>query len=333
MGGGVSTVELAVAVCRAGGLGFLAAGYQKTAVVREQVLSVRAAVDAPFGVNLFVPTARAGPDARLAAYLRELLPEAVRQDVEIGDARYSDDGWEAKLDLVAQERPAVVSFTFGCPPTEAVHRLHCADIAAWVTVTSPDEAERAEAVGADALVVQGFEAGGHRGGFTDDEDAAGSGLLALLRVIAHATDLPLVAGGGIPDGAAVAAVLCAGASAAQLGTALMLSPEAGTPSSQRPLLSQRAPTRLTRAFSGRQARSIVNRFVREHSATAPAAYPQIHYATSPLRAAARRSGDADSFNLWAGQAHELVEARPAREIVHECAAEARQVLRQLSDRL
>jgi nitronate monooxygenase len=333
MAGGPSTPELAVAVCRAGGLGFLAAGYQEVGAVREQMLAVRAATDAPFGVNLFLPTRPAGDDPCVPAYLRELEAEARSQGVELGEARYSDDDWETKLELIVGERPAVVSFTFGCPPEEAVDRLHSVDVATWVTVTDPDEAERAQAVGADALVVQGTEAGGHRGGFCDDEDAGGSGLLALLRVVARAVSLPLVASGGIPDGAAVAAVLCAGAHAAQIGTALMLCPEAGTAQAQRELLAKRAPTRLTRAFSGRQARGIVNRFLQEHSATAPAAYPEIHYATSQLRAAARHRGDAGTFNLWAGQAHELAQARPAGEIVLELGADARRILRELHQRL
>ncbi|MGH2913562.1 MAG: NAD(P)H-dependent flavin oxidoreductase [Solirubrobacteraceae bacterium] len=333
MGGGPSTVELTSAVCRAGGLGFLAAGYRERDAVREQIVAVRSQTDAPFGVNLFLATRPASDDVSVGHYLRELEPEAARQGVELGELRYSDDGWQAKLDLVVEERPAVVSFTFGCPTPESVGRLHRAGVAAWVTVTNPDEAERARAVGADALVVQGTEAGGHRGGFSDDQDAGGWGLIALLRVVAHTTGLPLVASGGICDGSAVAAVLCAGASAAQIGTALMLSPEAGTDPAQRAVLARRAPTRLTRAFSGRQARGIVNRFLAEHSATAPPAYPEIHYATSPLRAAARRRGDAEAFNLWAGQAHELAQQRPAGEIVATMAAEARRVLRRLADGL
>jgi len=333
MAGGPSTVALALAVCRAGGLGFLAAGYQQPEALREQIVGLRDATDAPFGVNLFLPTTPTRANAGLDAYLDELVDEAARQQVPLGAPRYSDDAWETKLDVVVHERPAVASFTFGCPPAAAIERLQRADVAVWVTVTNPDEAERAQAAGADALVVQGVEAGGHRGGFTDGEDDDGSGLLALLRVIAHATAIPLVASGGIADGAAVAAVLCAGASAAQLGTALMLCPEAGTSPAQRSLLAQRAPTRLTRAFSGRQARGIVNRFLLEHSATAPAAYPEIHHATSPVRAAARHRGDTDAFNLWAGQAHELAQERPAGEIVHAFGEEARDVLQHWAGRL
>src|SRR5207302_9347895 len=137
---------------------------------------------------------------------------------------------------------------------------------------------------------------------------------------------PLIAAGGVVDGAGVAAVLCAGASAAQVGTALMLAHEAGTAQAQRMLLTEPVPTRLTRAFTGRLARGMVNRFMEEHSATAPIAYPEIHHATSALRAAARKRGDSDAFNLWAGQAHQLAEARPAAEIVTQMAADAREIV-------
>jgi nitronate monooxygenase len=126
-------------------------------------------------------------------------------------------------------------------------------------------------------------------------------------------EVPLIATGGIADGASVAAVLCAGAAAAQVGTALMLSPEAGTTEAQRALLREPIPTGLTRAFSGRLARGMINRFQAEHSEAAPVAYPEIHHLTSPLRGHARRSGDADGFNLWAGQAHELTVEAPAGE--------------------
>jgi nitronate monooxygenase len=128
-------------------------------------------------------------------------------------------------------------------------------------------------------------------------------------------------------------VLCAGAAAAQIGTALMLTPEAGTEQAQREILTEPIPTRLTRAFSGRLARGMVNRFLLEHTQAAPIAYPEIHHATSPLRAAARKRGDAGGFNLWAGQAHELAQARPAAEIVRELSAEARATIHEIGQRL
>jgi nitronate monooxygenase len=326
MAGGPSTPELALAVCGAGALGFLAAGYKSVDVVREEIATVRASTASPFGVNLFVPSPAPADPATLRRYLEELRPEAERFGVELGEPRYEDDDWQRKLELVIDERVAVVSFTFGCPSPAVVDRLRSAGSAVWVTVTSPDEAGQAEASGADALVVQGIEAGGHRGGFVDDRLAGGLGLVALLRIVRRTASLPLIATGGIADGASVAAALCAGASAVQVGTALMLAPEAGTHEAHRKLLSQPLPTELTRAFTGRLARGIVNRFMVEHGAHAPVAYPEIHHVTSPVRAAARSRGDAEAFNLWAGQAHELAKSQPAAEIVKELAAGARRVL-------
>jgi nitronate monooxygenase len=329
MAGGPSTPELALAVSAAGGLGFLAAGYRSAEHLADEIDALRAATERPFGVNIFVPTRTPADPASLVEFLRELEPEAQRQGVELGDPRHDDDNWERKIELVCRQRAPVVSFTFGCPTADVVAALHDAEVAVWVTVTNTAEAGAARAAGADALIVQGTEAGGHRGGFRDGEQADGWGLLALLRVVAHEMSLPLIATGGIADGRAVAAVLCAGASAAQVGTALMLAHEAGTAPAQRALLGKPLPTALTRAFSGRLARGISNRFMSEHSATAPIAYPEIHHATSPLRAAARRAGDADAFNLWAGQAHELAQERPAGEIVVEMGAEARHALEEV----
>jgi nitronate monooxygenase len=332
MGGGPSTPDLAVAVCEAGGLGFLAAGYKRAEAVRDDIAAVRAATGRPFGVNVFVPTAEPADPSVVERYVERLRPEAERLGVELGPPTFDDDDWERKLDLLCAERPAVASFTFGCPPDQVAERLHEAGVSTWVTVTNLTEAVEAREAGADALVVQGTEAGGHRGGFVDDDYAEGSGLLALLRVVARTVSLPLIATGGIADGAAVAAVLCAGASAAQIGTALMLAPEAGTTPAQRALLRKAIPTQLTRAFSGRLARGMVNRFQREYSDDAPVAYPEIHHVTSPLRAAARRSGDADGFNLWAGQAHELAQELPAGEIVESMAADALATLQAVTAR-
>jgi nitronate monooxygenase len=153
------------------------------------------------------------------------------------------------------------------------------------------------------------------------------GLLALLQLVRKATDLPLVAAGGIANGEAVAGVIAAGAAAAQIGSALMLTPEAGTSPPHRAAFNTDAPTALTRAFTGRRARGIVNRFMRDHDAAAPKAYPQVHYVTVPLRAAARAAGDADGINLWAGQAYPLAEAAPAATLVARWGAEAHAVLR------
>jgi nitronate monooxygenase len=202
-----------------------------------------------------------------------------------------------------------------------------------VTVTEPEEAVTATQAGADALVVQGIEAGGHRATFADTDGAGEIGLLALLRLVSRRVDLPQVAAGGIVDGAGVAAVLAAGARAAQIGTALMLTPEAATSSPHRAALSGHVKTATTRAFSGRRARGIVNRFMREHEAASVSAYPHVHHLTAPLRRAAREAGDAESINLWAGQAYQLAEEAPAAELVRRWGSEARAALEQALARL
>jgi nitronate monooxygenase len=308
MAGGPSTVELARAVGDAGGLGFLAAGYLSATTIRDQIRALREATGAPFGVNVFVPgPPTANPDA-LADYVATLE--------DPGEPRHDDDGWPEKLAVLIDERPAVASFAFGCPAAGDVADLRRAGVETWVTVTSAAEARLAEAAGAAALVVQGSEAGGHRGGFDDTTEPVG--LLALLRLVAGATGLPLIATGGLMDTNGVAAVLAAGAAAAQAGTAFMLAPEAATNPAHRAHLGTDAPTTLTRAFTGRLARGIVNAFMQAHP-DAPSAYPEIHHATAPIRAAARERGDADGFNLWAGQAHALAREEPAREIVKRLA--------------
>ena len=319
MGGGPSTPALAAAVAEAGGLGFLAAGYKPVDAVRADIEAVRSLTDRPFGINLFAPP---GPAADVRAFADELAGEAERYGAPVGEPRHDDDGWAAKLDLLEQLEVPVVSFTFGCPAPEVIARFP----EAWVTVTRPEEARTAAAAGATALLVQGVEAGGHRGGF--DDGAPGEiGILALLQMID--VDLPLIAAGGIATGRGVAAVLAAGASAAALGTAFMLCPEAATAHAHREAIAGDGDTALTRAFTGRLARGIVNRWMREHEASAPSAYPDVHHLTAKIRAAAREQGDADGFHLWAGQTHQLARPVPAGELVLQLAADAREAIRSL----
>jgi nitronate monooxygenase len=320
LAGGPSTAELTAAVSEAGGLGFLAAGYRTAEELERELGRVRALTSRPFGVNLFYPARDEVDDAAVAAYAERVRAEGERYGVEPGEPRWSDDDWDAKLELVAREPTAVVSFTFGCPDREVVESIRAAGSAAWCTVTSAAEAEAATAAGVDALVVQGGEAGGHQGCFRDDGEEPLS-VLALLQHVARVTDRPLVAAGGIATGAAVAAVLAAGAAAAQIGSAFLLAPEAGTSEPHRAAVRNGRPTRLTRAFTGRRARGIVNRFMRDHDAEAPAGYPQVHFVTAPIRAAARAAGDPEAINLWAGQAYALAREEPAGVVVERLIAE------------
>jgi nitronate monooxygenase len=307
MAGGPTTPALVTAALEAGAFAFLAAGYRSADELAVHFAEVRAATDRPFGVNLFVP----GPDDADPA---EIMAYARRVGANPADAHWSDDDWAAKLELVVREAPAAVSFTFGCPPSEVIAALRARGIEAWCTVTTAAEAQLAIAAGADVLVAQGAEAGGHQGSF-DDTDDDPLPLVDLLHAVRSVAELPLVGAGGIATAERVQAVLDAGAVAAQVGTALMLCPEAGTSAAQRAAMHGAEPTALTRAFTGRRARGIVNAFMREHDAYAPHGYPQVHYLTAPLRAAARERGDADGINLWAGTAYGLARAEPVADVI------------------
>ncbi len=333
MAGGPSTPALAAAVERGGGLGFLAAGYLSPERVDEDIATLRGLTDGPFGVNLFVGGGAAADPAEVRAYAERLAADARRAGVRLGEPRFDDDWFDDKLALVRERAVPVVSFTFGAPPRSAVVDLHAAGAEVWQTVTSPAEATQAVALGADALIVQGIEAGGHRGVFVDDDAQSELTLLAALQLVRASVDSPLVAAGAIMTGAALAAVLALGASAGQVGTAYLRSPEAGTSDAQRTATATDRPTVLTRAFSGRLARGIVNRWHEEHAAAAPRAYPEVHHLTSPLRAHGRRVGDADLINLWAGQAHHLAQASSAEEITRRLGTEAGEALSVAASRL
>lgn len=311
LAGGPCTPELTAAVSNAGGLGFLAAGYLTPAVFAERLRRTRELTSGPLGVNVFVLQDREVDADAVAAYARELEPEAQERGVELGKPRFDDDWLDAKLELIAATEVDVVSATFGCLTPDAVARLQESGTRVWATVTAQHEARAARDAGVDALIVQGAEAGGHQGAWRDD-GAAPAPLLELLTSID--VGLPLVATGGIADRDGVAAALAAGAQAVQVGTAFLLCPEAGTSEPHRRALRDGGRTAFTRAFTGRSARGIVNRFMTEHP-HAPSAYPHIHHVTAPLRAAAREAGDADGINLWAGLNFAQAEELPAAEVV------------------
>jgi nitronate monooxygenase len=325
LGGGPSTPELTAAVSEAGGLGVLAWAYLDSEEAGRALEATRRLTGRPFAVNVFAPVPGPAPPATYASYVEHLQGWAHAHGAHAGEPRFGDDDFAAKLQLLLADPVPAVTFAFGSPDAETIARLHEAGSEVWVTVTAPEEAVAAATAGADVLVVQGAEAGGHRASFADRPGLPVYGLLSLLQLLGPAVDVPLVASGGIATGAAVAAVLAAGARAAQLGTAFMLAPEAGTADVHRRALSSPAPTALTRAFTGRLARGVLNSFMTDH-ADAPIAYPEIHYVTAPLRRRARELGDREAVNLWAGETHELARELPAGEIVARLAAETREAL-------
>ncbi|HEY1827257.1 MAG TPA: nitronate monooxygenase [Acidimicrobiales bacterium] len=310
MAGGPSTTAMVVAAAEAGACGFLAGGYKSAATLEAEMSAVRAATDRPFGVNLFVPGLSTTTPEALAVYVRQLEADAAVAGVTLGDPSWDDDAYPAKLASVLAEPPALVTFTFGCPEADAVERLQAAGALVGVTVTTPEEAAVALALRVDFLCLQGCEAGGHRGHFDNldrpDQDRPLSALMATLR---RRTRVPLVAAGGISNASDVVWALRAGAAMVQCGTAFLRCPESGAHAIAKAALVHPlfATGAVTRAFSGRRARALTNRFMLEHP-DAPAAYPEINNATRPLRAAAASGGDPHGMSLYAGTG--AAQARP-----------------------
>lgn len=302
MAGGPSTPELAAAGSTAGGLGFVAAGYLRADAFAERLTAAQRLTSGPIGANLFVPQPSAATAESIAAYAATLASEADRYGVSLGEPRFDDDDWAAKLDVLLQLRPAVASFTFGLPSAEELRRLAGAGITTVGTVTTVAEARLAVDRGVDALAAQGPGAGGHRGTFDPAAAPARQPLDELLAELVATVGVPVVAAGGLMSAADVDRVRRAGAVAAQLGTAFLLADEAGSSPVHRAALRDEAFTEtvVTRAFSGRYARGLRNRFVDEHEADAPFGYPEVHYLTSPVRAASVRAGDPQAVNVWAG---------------------------------
>ncbi|MEO7006188.1 MAG: nitronate monooxygenase [Terrimesophilobacter sp.] len=326
MAGGPTTCELVVAVSAVGGIGFLGSGYAAAADLAADIAVVRSQVQL-FGVNLFVPSDAPIDIEGLRRYREELLPEAERFGVTLPaivpepDAYLNDFSWADKLDLLAANPVPIVSFTFGIPGAGVVAPLQKAGSLVVATITSPQEAARAIESGVDALVAQGGLAGGHSATTTPDGYLGTTGTVDLVRAVRAVTNLPVIAAGGIGGSTDLAAVLDAGASAGQIGTLLLRATEAGT----RPVHSAAfadprfGETVVTRAFTGRPARALRNRFTDEHSAGAPFGFPAVHFLTGPIRRAAAAVGDAEVVNLWAGAGFRAARNASARVIVTDLA--------------
>jgi nitronate monooxygenase len=320
MAGGVSVPHLAAAVSEAGGLGFLAAGYKTADGMYQEIKQLRGLSNRPFGVNLFMPQPEYADPAAVDVYAHQLAGEASWYETELGDPDSGrDDGYDAKLAVLLDNPVPVVSFHFGVPSRDVIDSLRRVGTYTLVTATTAEEALAVERAGADAVIAQGVEAGGHQGTHRDipETDGSGIGLLSLIAQVRETVSIPIVAAGGIMRGGQIAAALAAGASAAQLGTAFLATPEAGANAVHKQALTNPlfVRTELTRAFSGRPARGLVNRFLREHGPYAPAAYPQIHHLTAPLRKAAAKAGDAQGMALWAGQGHRMARELAAGRLV------------------
>ena len=324
MAGGTSTSRFVQAVHHAGGVGFLAAGYKGVEAMEAEIREVRSA-GARFGMNLFVPDrAQLNPPAPVKAaledYRRSLEPDARRYGVSLPGLRLDDDDeWQGKVDALLADPVEFVSFTFGLPEQDEVRAFKRAGSMVIATVTSKAEALLAVERGADVLAVQHGSAGGHSGAFLAGSAAGSPGPRTTAELIAEvraAVGIPLVAAGGIMDSAGLDSVLAAGATAAQLGTAFVRSDESGARQLHKDALASPVftETRLTRAFTGRQARALANSFASDHE-DAPEGYPAIHHLTAPIRAAAAAAGDAERLNLWAGTGWRQAAAGPVSAIM------------------
>jgi nitronate monooxygenase len=324
---GVQGSALAIAVCTAGGLGSLPCAMLSAAGMREEIAAIQAATKRPCNVNFFchVPLA---PDAdaeaawrnALAPYYREFGIDPATIKPGPGRAPFDADA-AAVLEAV---KPAVVSFHFGLPADDLLARVRATGARILASATTVDEARWLEARGVDAIIAQGAEAGGHRGIFLSTDLTTQIGTLALVPQVVRAVRVPVIAAGGIADAAGVKAVMDLGAAAAQVGTAFLRCPEATTSTIHRAALASDAArhTAITNVFTGRPARGIVNRIVREIgpiSAKAPP-FPFAVAAVAPLRAAAERAGSGDFSPLWSGQNASGCRDVPASQLVRELVA-------------
>lgn len=327
MGGEAACAPLVAAVAEAGGFGWLGGAYMAPARLAATIDRIRALTARDFGVNLFCPQAWQRDPAREAAFLATLAPfhAALGLPPPAVPAQFEED-FEAQLAVLHERRVPVVGFTFGDPGAQCIAALHAGGARVVGTATSVPEAVQLAASGVDAILAQGAEAGAHRGSFLGPRDQGLVGTLALVPQVVDAVRVPVIAAGGIADARGVAAVQALGASAAAVGTAFLLADECPIPAAYRAALEAGAAhdTVLTRAFSGRWARGLANRFTRETDALVARGdlpgFPIPNALTRPLRQAAGAAGAADFLSLWAGQALPLARRAPAAEIVRRLAA-------------
>ncbi len=320
---GVQNHRLAAAVCRAGGLGSLPAAMLSASDLQAQLQALSQATDKPYNVNFFCH-AQPTPDAAQESAWREQLQPFYRElgldaaNIASGPGRVPFN--HASADVLEAFRPAVVSFHFGLPSPELVARVKSWGTIVLSSATTVDEALWLQAHGADAVIAQGLEAGGHRGLFLSSDVSTQMGSFALLPQIVRAVRVPVIAAGGIADAAGVQAAKALGAAGVQIGTAYLCSDEANTSALHRTALLSPAArhTALTNVFTGRPARGIVNRVMRELGAMSPLApnFPLATAAMAPLRAAAEAQGSSDFTPLWAGQNTAHMQTGPAADITH-----------------
>lgn len=317
--GGVATPQLAAAVSNTGALGSLGGGYMTPEELQKVVRETKVLTKHPFGVNLFVLEKDILLPDLLAAlefikpFWKELTDELLEVPTEL-----KLPAFEEQVEVLLEEKISVFSFTFGIPSEDIIQRFRKQGILVFGTATNPREAILLERVGCDGIVCQGYEAGGHRGCFSNPDPCYS--LSVLLSLTKRVVKLPLIAAGGIMDGYGIAAALAMGAKYAQLGTAFVTTIESGANQAyKKALLEENAPTKLSKAFTGKLARLIENRFVAELGKKAVLPYPVQHFLTAKLRALAAQKGRMDLMFLLAGQGYPLCQSISARDLIQQMA--------------
>ncbi|MCV7103231.1 NAD(P)H-dependent flavin oxidoreductase [Mycobacterium palustre] len=323
MSGGPTTPAMVAAATQAGGFGLLAAGYKTVEAVEAEIKAVRSE-GIPFGVSVFAPNPLpVDPDAyrRYAAIIQK---EADEFGLTLpADPIEDTDSFDEKVELLLDDPVPMVSFTFGIPSRDVIASLKRANSVVVQTVTTLEEAARAQQAGVDMLVLQAAAAGGHSGTLSPREPSKPVPIVDLVKRVTAAVPLPVLATGGLATPAAVADVIRAGATAAAVGTVLLRATESGASATHQAALADpaRTETVITRSFTGRPARGLRNAFIDTHEDQAPLGYPAIHYLTSPLRKAAAAAGKPDYVHLWAGTGYRHATAEPAADILRRLASD------------
>ena len=323
MSGGPTTPAMVSAATRAGGLGFLAAGYKTVDAIDAEIKKVRAE-GIPFGVNVFAPNPLPVDPDRYRGYAAIIQREADQFGLTLPAEPVEDnDRFDEKVALLLDDPVPIVSFTFGIPPRNVIAELRRANSVVVQTVTTADEAALAHDAGVDMLAVQATVAGGHSGTLSPQRPPAEVPIADLVAQIGARVPLPVLAAGGLATPAAVATVISAGAAAAVVGTVLLRADESGASATHQAALTDptRTETVLTHAFTGRPARGLRNAFIDAHEAQAPFGYPALHHLTSPLRKAAAAASKPEYVHLWAGTGYRNATAEPTEQILRRLASD------------
>ncbi|MED1602498.1 nitronate monooxygenase [Alkalihalophilus marmarensis] len=340
MAGGITTTELVCEAANHGCLGMIAAGYLTPEALAQQIDEVKKGTKHSFGVNLFVPSAFRTSQQEINLAKQYLEPfhqqlEVQKREVNLPDYHQMMGVYNEHIEIIIKKNVKICSFTFGLPTNEMVQRLKRENIILIATATTVKEAIAAEKAGMDAVVVQGSEAGGHRGHFMDGVEESSIGLMSLLPQVVDQVSIPVIAAGGIMDGRGLAAALCLGAEAVQMGTAFLTCAESGAPDTHKEAIMSAGEDEviLTKSFSGKWARGISNTFTQEmkkYQDNLPS-FPVQNSLTQPMRKAASQMKNKEYMSLWSGQSPRLTKNTTVKTLIELTIQEAREVVSNIND--